>query len=78
MKQGEPIFFSAPLEEPELEGKNEEELRTIFSDIRRQIDELDAREPKQMSGEAYDLWADRHEALEDIQDEILDLLEDCL
>ena len=36
---------------------------------------LDKKEPKNMMSEAYDDWADRHEALEDVLDDIDDRLE---
>lgn len=35
---------------------------------------LDETEPEDMESEEYELWADQHEALEDIRDEILDYL----
>ena len=44
--------------------------------LEAQIAQLDAREPADMESEAYEAWADEHELLEDMLDEILDLLED--
>ena len=43
--------------------------------LEAQIAELDTREPANMESEEYDLWADEHEQLEDMLDEILDLLD---
>ncbi|MBE6958077.1 MAG: hypothetical protein E7447_02855 [Ruminococcaceae bacterium] len=43
--------------------------------LEAQIAELDTREPVNMESEEYDLWADEHEQLEDMLDEILDLLD---
>ena len=40
-----------------------------------QIAELDAREPADMESEAYEAWADEHEELEDLLDDILDQLD---
>ena len=37
------------------------------------IDRLDALEPQNENSEAYDDWADLHEDLEDVLDEILDM-----
>lgn len=39
------------------------------------IAQLDAREPANMESEEYEAWADEHEELEDLLDEILDLLD---
>ena len=36
---------------------------------------MDEEEPEDMDSEAYDDWGDRHEALEDLADEITDRLE---
>ena len=38
--------------------------------------ELDREEPEDMESEAYEDWGDRHEELEDLADELLDLLEE--
>lgn len=45
--------------------------------LEAKIAELDAIEPVDMESEAYDVWADQHEELEDLLDEILDLLDEC-
>ena len=37
--------------------------------------ELDAREPEDMMSKAYERWGERHEALEDELDDLLDLLD---
>ena len=44
--------------------------------LEAKIAELDAREPANMESEAYEAWADEHEELEDLLDEILDLLDE--
>ena len=44
--------------------------------LEEQIAQLDAREPKDMDSEAYEAWADEHEELEDLLDEILDQLDE--
>ena len=41
-----------------------------------QIAELDAKEPADMDSELYEAWAEEHEELEDLLDEILDLLDE--
>lgn len=40
-----------------------------------QIAQLDAREPEDMDSELYEAWAEEHEELEDLLDEILDLMD---
>ena len=37
---------------------------------------LDEQEPEDMDSEEYESWGDRHEALEDLADEILDRLDE--
>lgn len=71
-----PLPFS-PLPDYDYDSMNTQQLQEALEDIRQQIAALDTREPRNPTSEAYDLWAERHEALEDIQDDILDLLEDC-
>ena len=58
-----------------IEFNPNEDLLTRKAAIEAQIAELDAREPANMDSEEYDLWADEHEQLEDLLDEILDLLD---
>ena len=40
-----------------------------------ELEGLDALEPRNEKSEAYDIWAELHEDLEDVLDEVLDLLE---
>ena len=51
------------------------DLQAQKAEIEKQIALLDAREPRDMNSEAYEAWADEHEQLEDMLDEILDLLD---
>lgn len=43
--------------------------------LEAKIAQLDAQEPENMESEAYEAWADEHEELDDLLDEILDLLD---
>ena len=73
---GEIVAF--PGGEPEelyLDEMNEEQLQACLEDLRQRIRELDSREPKNMNSDAYERWAEEHEELEDLMDEILDLLD---
>ena len=51
------------------------ELLDSLAAIRAQIDQLDTEEPDDMESEAYDEWGDRHEALEDLADDLQDRLD---
>ncbi len=61
---------------PEVADMNPEELRQYWQEIKDKIADLDEEEPEDMDSEAYDDWADRHETLEDIRDEIEERLEE--
>lgn len=61
---------------PEVADMNPEELRQYWQEIEDKIANLDEEEPEDMDSEAYDDWADRHEMLEDIRDEIEERLEE--
>ena len=61
---------------PEVADMNPEELRQYWQEIKDKIADLDEEEPEDMDSEAYDDWADRHEMLEDIRDEIEERLEE--
>ena len=61
---------------PEVADMNLEELRQYWQEIEEKIADLDEEEPEDMDSEAYDDWADRHETLEDIRDEIEERLEE--
>ena len=55
---------------------DKEYLLAYLEQLRAQIAELDAAEPKNMNSEAYEEWAEQHEELEDLVDEALDLLDE--
>lgn len=62
--------------EPDLEGMDREELLALLETVRERIRQLDLEEPEDMASEAYDAWGDRHEALEDLADDIQDRLDE--
>ena len=68
------IPFPADAEEPELEALSREALLALAQELREKLAELDAREEDMMS-KAYERWGERHEALEDELDDLLDLLD---
>ena len=60
---------------PDLEHMTEEELRRELSEVWEKISVLDYQEPEDMNSEEYEAWAEQHEDLEDLADEIQDYLE---
>ena len=70
------IEFKKPQEEKYLEDMSRQELLGYLAELEEQLQELDAREPKRMGGEAYEAWADEHEELEDAIDEVREFLDE--
>ncbi len=68
------IEFPTPEEEVYLEDMSREELTAYLAQLERRLAALDANEPK--NGEAFECWADEHEALEDAADEVRDLIDE--
>lgn len=64
-------------EEPDVEGMTKAQLEAYQDELEARIAALDEKEPKNELSEAYEDWADRHEALEDLLDEVLDRLDEC-
>lgn len=69
------IHWAKHWDEPELDSMSREELRQYLRELYAQIEALDDREPERMDSPAYDDWAERHEQLEDLVDDVLDRLE---
>ena len=68
--------FAGFQEEPELESMDREQLEEYLRQVRERIAQLDEEEPADMNSEAYEVWGDVHEDLEDLADEIVDRLEE--
>lgn len=69
------IDFDRFAQPPDLDAMTRDELLDALEAVRAQIARLDEEEPEDMAGEAYEAWGDRHEALEDLADEIHDRLD---
>ena len=52
-----------------------EELRAYLEDVRCELETMDEEEPEDETGEEFVNWAERHEELEDLADEIVEQLE---
>lgn len=70
------IDFSKYAREPDPDAMSRDELLDYLNAVRAQIRQLDEQEPKDMDSEEYEIWGDRHEELEDLADEILDILDE--
>ena len=59
----------------DIEAMAVDELHVLQQEMYELLAELDAREPKNMNSPSYDDWADEHEELEDLLDDIQDRLD---
>lgn len=67
----------APEEEAvDLSTLDRAQLLERLAQLRAEIDRLNAAEPRDQNSEAYEAWADRHELLEDLADDVLDRLDE--
>ena len=69
------LHFSPRGKPSSLAGMSQAALLEALSSVRAQLRRLDDQEPEDMTCSAYDGWANQHEALEDLADEILDRLD---
>ena len=74
------IPFPADAEEPELEALSREALLALAQELREKLAHMDVgsvamSQPEDMMSKAYERWGERHEALEDELDDLLDLLD---
>ena len=76
MAEGKSIPFPAQDPWERMEGMTEEELTEFLAELLGQRQEMDAAEPDEADEEAYETWADAHEELEDLIDEVRDRLEE--
>lgn len=76
MKDKNVIVFPAKEESEDIYEMNLQQLQDHYAAMQKELQTLDAKEPRNMNSEAYEEWADEHEELEDYLDEILDRLEE--
>lgn len=70
------LMFPGTDKELDLEAMNRDELLNALLAARDEIDLLDLQEPEDMASEEYEVWGDKHEALEDLADELQDRLDE--
>ena len=61
---------------PDIGAMDADTLKQYRRETEQTIRDLDALEPGSQTSEAYELWAELHEDLEDVLDELLDRLEE--
>ena len=76
MAEGKILPFPAQDPWARMEGMTAEELAEFLAELLAQRQEMDAAEPDEADEEAYETWADAHEELEDLIDEVRDRLEE--
>ena len=76
MAEGKILPFPAQDPWEWMEGMTAEELAEFLAELLAQRQEMDAAEPDEADEEAYETWADAHEELEDLIDEVRDRLEE--
>lgn len=76
MAEGRIIPFPAQDPWERMEGMAAEELAEFLAELLGQRQEMDAAEPDEADEESYEAWADAHEELEDLIDEVRDRLEE--
>ena len=69
-----PIPFPTP--EHASDEMTRDELLGRMQSLQDALAALDEEEPEDMASDRYTRWADRHEALEDELDDVLDLLDE--
>lgn len=70
------IQFPESREEKYLDEMTREELEEYLTYLKSRVETLEGKEPKSMNSEAYELWAEEHEVLEDAIDEVRELLDE--
>ena len=68
---GDTLDFPAFPGQPELDGMDRAQLLSCLERIQLMLEHLDELEPEDMDSDAYEVWGERHEALEDLADELL-------
>ena len=73
---GDTLDFPAFPGQPALDGMDRAQLLSCLERIQLMLEHLDELEPEDMDSDAYEVWGERHEALEDMADELQDRLDE--
>jgi len=63
-------------EEMPIEEMTLPQLQYYWDALLDVLEDMDRREPRNRNSEAYDAWAEEHEDLEDLMDEIRDRMDE--
>ena len=63
------------LMQTDTDGMDAAQLRARLETVNDMIRQLDEIEPADMQSDAYEEWAEAHEGMEDLKDEIMELLD---
>lgn len=63
-------------EEMPIEEMNVQQLRYYLEGLEDVLGEMDKKEPRNVNSEAYEQWAEEHEDLEDLMDELRDRIDE--
>ena len=63
-------------EEMPLEEMTLPQLQYYLAGLEEVLEDMDSREPRSRHSDAYDRWAEEHEDLEDLMDEIRDRMDE--
>ncbi len=61
---------------PDIYKMDKKQLENYLAELKNQLALHDVSEPLDMESEEYDAWGDKREAIEDLIDDVLDLLEE--
>jgi len=70
------IPFPGTVEEPDIDSMTLEELTELLDELTDLCAQMDATEPEAMEGDEFEAWAQRHEELEDLIDDVVDRIEE--
>ena len=81
LKKDDDVKFSVKIstgEEPDIDEMTVEELQEYQAQLKQQIADLDENKPEDQESEEFNDWADAHEELEDLLDDVIDKLEELV
>ena len=73
---GKIIHMPNPDQELECDELDRQGLLLALETVRERVRKLDEKEPEDMHSEAYQMWGEAHEKLEDQVDELLERLDE--
>lgn len=69
-------FPGKPEEDLSIDEMDLTQLKAYLGELQEMLAGMDAREPADEESDAYRRWADKHEAIEDTIDDVLDQIDE--